>query len=152
MGNFNRGNRSDRGRDGKRSNRKSFGSRGSDRPEMHDAVCAECGNTCQVPFRPTSNKPVYCDDCFGSHKNRDAGRGSIIKQDIRIDDFKQKFEDLNTKLDKIIELLSSSSPIISVKETAKKAVTKDIVAVKRPVKTKKTVGKTKVKKPAKKTK
>jgi len=28
------------------------------------ATCAECGHTCQVPFKPTGSKPVYCNACF----------------------------------------------------------------------------------------
>ena len=32
--------------------------------EMFDATCSNCGKTAQVPFRPTSGKPVFCDDCF----------------------------------------------------------------------------------------
>ncbi len=32
--------------------------------EMHDAVCARCGNDTQVPFKPTGARPVYCSDCF----------------------------------------------------------------------------------------
>jgi CxxC-x17-CxxC domain-containing protein len=36
--------------------------------EMHDATCSSCGKTAQVPFRPTSGKPVYCDDCFRSRR------------------------------------------------------------------------------------
>jgi CxxC-x17-CxxC domain-containing protein len=36
--------------------------------EMFDAVCSNCGKTAQVPFRPTSGKPVYCDDCFASRR------------------------------------------------------------------------------------
>jgi CxxC-x17-CxxC domain-containing protein len=32
--------------------------------QMYDAVCAECGKTCQVPFEPRSDRPVYCSDCF----------------------------------------------------------------------------------------
>ena len=36
--------------------------------ELFTATCAECGNECQVPFRPTEGKPVYCRDCFQKHK------------------------------------------------------------------------------------
>ena len=36
--------------------------------EMHDAVCSECKQQCQVPFKPTEGKPVYCRDCFAKHK------------------------------------------------------------------------------------
>jgi CxxC-x17-CxxC domain-containing protein len=28
------------------------------------AVCSECGKDTQVPFQPTTGKPVYCRDCF----------------------------------------------------------------------------------------
>ena len=30
------------------------------------ATCSNCGSEAQVPFRPTSGKPVYCSDCFRS--------------------------------------------------------------------------------------
>ena len=32
--------------------------------EMFTATCSNCGKEAQVPFRPTSGKPVYCSDCF----------------------------------------------------------------------------------------
>ncbi|MFL5778416.1 MAG: CxxC-x17-CxxC domain-containing protein [Chloroflexota bacterium] len=34
--------------------------------EMFSATCSNCGREAQVPFRPTSGKPVYCSDCFRS--------------------------------------------------------------------------------------
>ena len=44
-----------------------------DRPrEMHKATCAECKKECEVPFKPSGDRPVYCRDCFS--KRRDAGR------------------------------------------------------------------------------
>ncbi len=36
--------------------------------EMHKAVCADCGNECEVPFKPTEGKPVYCRECYPKHK------------------------------------------------------------------------------------
>ena len=36
--------------------------------EMFEAVCSNCGKTASVPFRPTSGKPVYCDDCFSQRR------------------------------------------------------------------------------------
>ncbi len=39
--------------------RRDFGPR-----EMHKAVCAECKKECEVPFKPTEGKPVYCQECF----------------------------------------------------------------------------------------
>ena len=32
--------------------------------QMYDAVCANCGKTCKVPFEPRAGRPVYCSDCF----------------------------------------------------------------------------------------
>jgi len=36
--------------------------------EMHKATCADCGKECEVPFKPTEGKPVYCRDCFQKHR------------------------------------------------------------------------------------
>ncbi|MBW2997122.1 DNA-directed RNA polymerase [Candidatus Woesearchaeota archaeon] len=38
--------------------------------EMHKATCAECGNDCVVPFKPTEGKPVYCRECFAKRRPR----------------------------------------------------------------------------------
>ena len=39
---------------------------GSDRGSrvMHKSVCADCGKECEVPFRPTGDRPVYCQECW----------------------------------------------------------------------------------------
>ncbi len=42
----------------------SGGSRDRGPREMFTATCSNCGKDAQVPFRPTSGKPVYCSDCF----------------------------------------------------------------------------------------
>ena len=36
--------------------------------EMFTATCSNCGREAQVPFRPTSGKPVYCTDCLKSQR------------------------------------------------------------------------------------
>lgn len=36
--------------------------------EMHKAVCSDCGNECEVPFKPMEGRPVYCRDCFPKHR------------------------------------------------------------------------------------
>ena len=36
--------------------------------EMFSATCSSCGREAQVPFRPTSGKPVYCNDCFATQR------------------------------------------------------------------------------------
>jgi CxxC-x17-CxxC domain-containing protein len=113
MGNFSRGgfgNRSS-GRDSFRDNRDrgrsggSYGRSSNRRPvEMHDATCDKCKRECQVPFRPTGDKPVLCSDCFrknegssSSFSSRDNSSSSGIS--------KEQFNQINTKLDKILGVL-----------------------------------------------
>lgn len=38
--------------------------------ELHKAICVECKNSCEVPFKPTEGKPVYCRDCFRKKQDR----------------------------------------------------------------------------------
>jgi CxxC-x17-CxxC domain-containing protein len=108
----------------------------SERKEMHQAVCSDCGNNCEVPFRPSGSKPVFCSDCFRGHDQapaRDAGRGrdfssaprrfeeraprpsfSSGPKDNNIED---RLSALHVKLDKVIALLSdTSAPKTAVKE------------------------------------
>ncbi|MCW3981919.1 MAG: DNA-directed RNA polymerase [Candidatus Bathyarchaeota archaeon] len=35
---------------------------------MHKVVCAECGEDCEVPFKPDGRKPVYCRDCYSKRR------------------------------------------------------------------------------------
>jgi CxxC-x17-CxxC domain-containing protein len=59
-------------RDGGSGGYRSGGGGYSDRGErtMHDAICDSCGRETQVPFVPTSGKPVYCSDCFRSQREQ----------------------------------------------------------------------------------
>ena len=50
-----------------RDNRKHNNSSNRNR-EFHDVVCANCGVTTQVPFKPREDRPVYCRDCFQAGK------------------------------------------------------------------------------------
>jgi len=36
--------------------------------EMHKAKCADCGAETEVPFKPDPDRPVYCRECFQSHR------------------------------------------------------------------------------------
>jgi len=36
--------------------------------EMHKATCADCNKECEVPFKPSGDRPVYCKDCFSKRK------------------------------------------------------------------------------------
>ena len=64
MRNFSGNNRSERGKDFSKR-----GSRDSGRPSMHQATCSNCGKDCEVPFKPTSGKPIFCSNCFDKSQN-----------------------------------------------------------------------------------
>jgi CxxC-x17-CxxC domain-containing protein len=40
-----------------------------DTQEMFSATCAQCGKRCEVPFRPTGERPVFCRDCFRAQEH-----------------------------------------------------------------------------------
>jgi len=73
MGNFNRG-----GRSGGSFSRGGFGGgRGGNRPTtMYKAICSECGDSCEIPFKPTGTRPVFCSVCFGKQQDNDGGRSN----------------------------------------------------------------------------
>lgn len=108
-------------------NNRAGGGFGGNQAAMHDAICSDCGNTCQVPFRPTGEKPVYCNNCFGAHKGADAGGfNKFEKKDFgprrddrgadrhdhkpagapvvsaSMHDLKRRVDELHVKLDKLI--------------------------------------------------
>lgn len=92
--------------------------------QMFSATCDKCGNRCEVPFKPSSGKPVYCSDCFSKTNGRfdemDSKSGSSNN-----DEFKKQFDLLNKKLDEI------QSMIIAIQE-AKSQKSDSVVEVKKP--------------------
>jgi len=119
------------GRSGSRDfSRPSFGDK-----QMFKATCAECGNSCEVPFKPSSGKPVFCSDCFGkTEKGRGANdnarpsHGSSHGAGVTA----EQFEMLNAKLDKILRALNPAIQVENVlsKDSIKKEVAKVEKAVK----------------------
>ena len=69
--------------------------RGRDALEMTKVICSACGDECEVPFKPTSSKPVFCSDCFSKKEKGNSGR--ISENDIDI---------INEKLNKIMKALN----------------------------------------------
>ena len=45
-------------------------SRSGEAREMHDAVCAECGKPCRIPFEPKNDRPIYCSECFAAKRQQ----------------------------------------------------------------------------------
>lgn len=92
-------------RSGRYENR---GSRSEGAKEMFDTVCDECGNNCQVPFKPSSGKPIYCSNCFGEKKNADPRENGSQNKD--------ELAELNAKLDQILAILSPKKAETVVEE------------------------------------
>ncbi|AKM79673.1 MAG: hypothetical protein UX85_C0001G0167 [Candidatus Beckwithbacteria bacterium GW2011_GWB1_47_15] len=98
---------------------------GDFRREMHPAVCSNCGKDCEVPFRPTGDKPVFCNDCFrkdsGDSQPRGGGR---FNRDGRTPqrsgpNYQDHFDAINQKLDHLLELVSAmKKPKVKKKEPA----------------------------------
>ena len=34
-------------------------------------ICSDCSKECEVPFKPSGGRPVYCKECFAKRKDRD---------------------------------------------------------------------------------
>jgi len=123
----------------KRDNREEGGDR-----EMFDATCASCGKACQVPFRPSGDRPIFCKECFarengderggdrgprrdfGGRDRRDAPRTDVVRRDDaprggndpRVDDLKRNIEQISAKLDKLVDLVGSMALSKVVKDVA----------------------------------
>ena len=138
MANFDRG-----GRDNSRGGFRSGGNRSFDRDSrpktLYDAICNSCGNNCQVPFRPTGEKPVFCRDCFakqggGRELGRQAGaRGngrdfaSSTPNNTPDNKIRKQLEGLNTKLERLILAVQALVPTQQdTKFTGKKVVKKSL--------------------------
>lgn len=46
-------------------------------------ICADCNKECEVPFKPSAGRPVYCKECFSSRKGNSV---STPKQDNRLEE------------------------------------------------------------------
>lgn len=36
---------------------------------LYEAICADCSKVCEVPFKPSETRPVYCKPCFAKRKS-----------------------------------------------------------------------------------
>ncbi len=97
--------------------------------QMFRAVCDKCGKDCEVPFKPSSDKPIFCSECFGKGE-KGANRNKNVASS---DQYSKQFEILNNKIDNILEMLSSETEVKKEKPIAKaikKTVEKKTVAKK----------------------
>lgn len=116
---------------------------------MHKAVCDECQKNCEVPFRPSQDKPIYCNDCFSS-KREDGDRAPRRefndrgpKRDFNDrpapsfskpasapagNDMSKQLSEMNSKLDRLVSAIEkmsgpkvSTPVVVSAKPMVKQA-------------------------------
>jgi CxxC-x17-CxxC domain-containing protein len=130
MNDFKRSNRGGRTQFG---DRKRFGDkpsfnrgRGGRPSQLFPAVCSECGMNCEVPFRPTGDKPVYCLKCFNnqSHQSHAPSRNfsaapsprfeapsPVRTNDAAIDALKREMSVMQSKLDQILAAVNKKPEV-----------------------------------------
>lgn len=119
-------------RDGGRPSfpRRSFGNDRDSGNTMFKAVCDECNKNCEVPFRPSGDKPIFCSDCFSDKRDggRDGGNqgprrdfgNREVRRDFRdkpttysssvkitptSDEVKKQLMEINMKLDRLVNVI-----------------------------------------------
>jgi len=135
MGKFNKFNRGDRGGRGGFSAQgrppSGWGGRSDGPKQMFPAVCGKCGEDCQVPFRPSGDRPVFCSNCFkeqggGNDRPRfapkrfDGGNRDSAPR-VSAPDYSAQFASLNAKMDKILSMLTP----VKVEKVEKEEVKKE---------------------------
>lgn len=155
MGNFDRDNRRERGNGGGWKpdfKKKSFGNSRVGDGQMFKATCNECKKSCEVPFRPSNGKPVFCNECFSSRKEMEARGGrndfadrggrkdfndsfkpaSTFKLAGSNDDTKKQLTEMGYKIDKLMASIDRLVDIVKKEVSTPKAA--PVIASAKPVK------------------
>lgn len=127
---FGGGNRSE-GRSEGSGERKTYAPRDREegaKSQMHKATCHDCGKNCEVPFRPTGSRPIFCSTCFdkqgSSGPSKFAGksfdrprfqdkrkhefeRENAVLENKMADQQKAQFAQLHEKMDRILSILDT---------------------------------------------
>jgi CxxC-x17-CxxC domain-containing protein len=118
---------------------------------MHPAVCSKCGKDCEVPFRPTGDKPIFCNDCFSANRDRGGDRGGdrFPRKDFGSrppmrpsfsdnrgggnDEVKKQLEFLGLKIDRLTKVVEG---LINAKAGSTKEKNAEVKAVLKTIKKK----------------
>jgi CxxC-x17-CxxC domain-containing protein len=95
--------------------------RGNGERVMYSARCGECGNSAEVPFKPSGDRPVLCRDCFGgkpeykSERPRDTrDNRSSFREKTPFNDFsklQEQLRALNLKVDAVLNAMNIESEV-----------------------------------------
>ena len=53
------------------------------------AICADCNKECEVPFKPSPDRPVYCKECFSKRKEGSSFKGRYDNRPPREGNFRE---------------------------------------------------------------
>ena len=121
-----------RGSDSRSGGHKSHDRAASKRPiDLHKATCSTCDKDCMLPFRPNTDKPVFCSDCFS--KNSKSGDRGVSKpprsersprhdrpspQDLELKSIKAQLKTIEDRLNRVLDIIN---PPVPAKKSGAKA-------------------------------
>lgn len=78
-----------------------FSKRTSDKKDLFKVICSKCGVECEVPFKPTNSKPVFCRDCFKKQEEPKKESDFELHKE-----YTAELQKINEKLNKIMKVLN----------------------------------------------
>lgn len=126
MGNYNRDNR---------GGNRGFGRRDFGPREMFKAVCGKCGKDCEVPFRPSGDRPVFCSECFQNSRGQNDSRNFQDRgprPSFQRPQNNEQLSEISRKLDRIIEMLTvkpANEAIVEIQEKAAEVKVEEVAPV-----------------------
>ena len=64
------------------------------------AVCADCNKECEIPFKPSGDRPVYCKDCFAGRKKENLFNSGPNKRSEGRDFSRDRYSGKRQRVDK----------------------------------------------------
>jgi len=90
---------------------------------MYAVVCFDCGKDTEIPFKPSGDRPVYCQECFSKRRAAKSGEPKPLMA--------SSHEPMPT-----VNVPSKPAPVVVKKAAVKKAATKKKVVAKKSAKRK----------------
>jgi len=116
-----------RGMGQKPASKSATSSKPAGRPaDLFKANCSTCQKDCMLPFRPNTDKPVYCSDCFAK-KNADNARADSrttkaprsersprhdreVKPNYELNAIKLQLKTIEDRLNRVLDIISPPAP------------------------------------------
>jgi CxxC-x17-CxxC domain-containing protein len=103
---------------------KFFGKRTTNKKDLFKVICSKCGIECEVPFKPTNNKPVFCSECFkktDGYESRDfekkkAAQSEQIDYSEQFNELSQKFDELSERFDDFDKKITKVMNLLGINE------------------------------------